>query len=157
MCITLINVEYERSYNQFVYFAKYMNSPNPIDLVNDAYIQLTGLPPQRLSNYLLKHKPKALIINTIKIIAHEQRREANRKRTIDFDLDLLINNEDFKYDFELINKLIDELPKTERNQVSLIKENKKTYKENTGVSTTKGYALRKKGLIKIKRKYFNND
>lgn len=39
-----INLEYERNYRQFVYFAKYMNSPNPIDLVNDAYIQLTGLP-----------------------------------------------------------------------------------------------------------------
>ncbi len=152
-----INLEYERNYRQFVYFAKYMNSPNPIDLVNDAYIQLTGLPPQRLASYLSKYKPKSLIINTIKIIAHEQRRDSNRKKTIDFDLNVLKNKEISEFDFDLINKLIDELPELERKQVNLIKEGKKIYKEDTGVSTGKGYALRKKGLIKIKRKYFNND
>jgi|LakMenEpi03Aug12_release.lakeMendotaPanAssembly.Ray.scaffolds.fasta_scaffold02274_21 hypothetical protein len=159
MCIVQINLEYERNYRQFVYFAKYMNSPNPTDLVNDVYIHLSELEPNRLANYLSRYTAKDFIINTIKLFYYRERAALKRDLKL-FTSDSL--NDSFEdevselFDFEKLDKIIREMPEQDARVINAIKD--KTPITNVlNMNKDKAVLFKKVIISEVKRKYFNND
>lgn len=156
MTIMQINEAYQLHYKEFVYFAKSMKSANPTDLVNDVYIHLYNLEPNRLANYLNKYSPKDFIINTIKIFYYRERGNIKKQKDLFIELDTLDDIEQSIincYDKQVLVSLISELPKDKKVIIKSI-SNRKPLSGVLNTTVKKARNIRYKLISEIKEDYF---